>query len=151
HALNASLEGRWTPLDPRWNLHELSLIFGSKHTPFLEHYTTRKPWERRRYPAWRKAAEWYKSKLADTAWAGFVQPQSALDLLYTRLGLWRRCWAPKLFQVLTKSAPRTFDGLAKHAPFILDLAGLPHVRDESEWVPWAPHNRKDVDDMTDAL
>ena len=133
HALNASLEGRWTPLDPRWNLHELSLIFGRKnHTPYIEHYTTRKPWSRLRFPAWRNAAEWYKGELADTAWASFVQRQSALDLLHTQLLLCRRCWAPKIFQGLTEGAPRIFDGLAKHAPFILDMAGFPRTRDESE-------------------
>jgi lipopolysaccharide biosynthesis glycosyltransferase len=73
-ALNVAFEGKWTPLDPRWNLHELYLMFGGKLTPYLEHYTSSKPWSRLRPAAWREAAAWYTAELAGTAWADFIPP-----------------------------------------------------------------------------
>src|SRR5262249_39981637 len=129
NALNVSLEGRWTPLDPRWNLHELSLIFGGNHTPYIEHYTSNKPWSRYHFAAFRNAAEWYNRELAETAWTSFVAKQSAVDVIYTQLLVWRRSWAPKLCRGLTERAPRIFDVLAKHTPGILHLIGFPRATD----------------------
>ncbi len=43
-ALNATFEDRWTPLDPRWNLHEFYLMSGAQLQPYLMHFTSVKPW-----------------------------------------------------------------------------------------------------------
>lgn len=139
-ALNAVLEGRWTPLDPRWNLHELYLTFGGRHTPYIEHYTSTKPWSRLRPKAWREAADWYRNELADGAWAGFVAPQSPADRL--------RAWLA--FQKFVY-APRIRDAFAERAPFVLRALGKEVVRDDNKELPWAPKSRRDVEVMTDAL
>ena len=139
-ALNAAFEGRWTPLDPRWNLHELYLMFGGSLKPFIEHYTSTKPWSRRRPAAWRDAAEWYSSTLKGTAWSDFVQPQSAIDIVAARAAFLRFRYAPKVR-----------DGLSRHAPMVLDMLGTPRERSDREELPWAPRCRKDVEDMAGAL
>lgn len=139
-ALNAAFEGRWKPLDPRWNLHELYLMFGGKHRPYIEHYTSTKPWSRRRPAAWQDAAAWYAHELADTAWSDFVDPQSVLDSAKAQIGFLKFRYAPKVR-----------DGLARYAPVLLDIIGVERVRDESMELPWAPRNGKDVEDMTAAL
>ncbi len=139
-ALNAAFAGRWTPLDPRWNLHELYLMFGGALTPYIQHYTSTKPWSRRRPAAWREAAAWYRRELADTAWSDFIEPQSPLDAARARL-----------FFLNFRYAPRLHDLAAKHTPFVLDWMGLPRTRDENVALPWAPRSRKDVEDMTHAL
>ncbi len=139
-ALNAAFEGRWTPLDPRWNLHELYLMFGGQLTPYIEHYTSTKPWSRWRPSAWREAAEWYQRELADTAWSDFVEAQSQLDLLAARMAFLKFCYAPKIR-----------DALARRAPVVLDLLGTPRVRSDLEELPWAPRSRKDVEIMASAL
>lgn len=139
-ALNAAFEGRWQPLDPRWNLHELYLMFGGRHRPYIEHYTSTKPWSHRRPAAWRDAAEWYTRELANTAWRDFVKPQSAVDSAKTQFDFLRFCYAPKVR-----------DGLARYAPIILNAMGVGRLRDESKELPWAPRNTKDVEDMTAAL
>ncbi len=139
-ALNSAFEGNWTPLDPRWNLHELYLMFGGRLTPFIEHYTSTKPWSRRRPPAWSDAASWYGEQLAGTAWSTFVQQQSTLDVLRARLSFLRFRYAPK-----------ARDSLARHLPIVLDIIGTPRVRPETEELPWAPRCRQDVEDMTRAL
>ena len=139
-ALNAALEGKWTPIDPRWNLHELYLMFGGRHAPFIEHYTSTKPWSRLRPKAWRPAAEWYRRELEGTAWADFVAPQSMLD----RMEAWAR------FQRFIH-APRLRDFLAARAPFILKAMKVSVERDETKELPWAPRNPRDVETMTEAL
>lgn len=139
-ALNVAFEGRWTPLDPRWNLHEFYLMFGGTLTPYIEHYTSTKPWSRRRPPAWRKAADWYERELADTKWAGFIQHQSPLDSLNAHIDFVKFCYAGKIR-----------DFLASHAPIILDLLGKPRERSEDEELPWAPKNASDVETMAQAL
>lgn len=139
-ALNAAFEGRWTPLDPRWNLHETYLMFGGALSPYLEHYTSTKPWSRRRPSAWRGAAAWYRRELADTPWADFIPPQSAFD----QASAWLR------FQNF-RYAWRVRDAMARHAPVILDLMGVPRRRDENEERPWAPKSRAIVEAMATAL
>ena len=139
-ALNAALCNDWTPLDPRWNLHETYLMFGGQRRPFIEHYTSTKPWSPRRPWAWAAAATWYKAELADTAWADFVKPQTAQDRLKARLAFWRFRYAPKLR-----------DTLARVAPGLLRLAGRSPIRSDTAELPWAPRNRADVEIMTEAL
>jgi lipopolysaccharide biosynthesis glycosyltransferase len=139
-ALNAAFEARWTPLDPRWNLHELYLMFGGSLVPFIEHYTSTKPWSARRPAAWREAAAWYRRELAGTAWADFVAPQGPFDVLAARAAFLRFRYAPK-----------ARDALARHAPAVLDLIGTPRVRPDDAELPWAPRCRQDVEDMAAAL
>lgn len=139
-ALNAAYEGRWTPLDPRWNLHELYLMFGGKLKPYVEHYTSTKPWSKRRPAAWRGAAAWYRQQLADTAWHDFVAHQSPRDALAARLAFLRFCYAP-----------RVRDGLARYAPSVLDVLGISRIRSPEEELPWAPRSRREVEQMAVAL
>jgi len=139
-ALNAVLEGKWTPLDPRWNLHETYLHFGGRHLPFIEHYTSVKPWSRRRPKAWDKAAAWYRSALAGTVWSGFVEPQSLFDRAATRLHYAR-----------FRYSPRIRDLLAARTPIVLDALGVSRLRNEAQPLPWAPRNRAHVEIMTEAL
>lgn len=139
-ALNAALQDKWKPLDPRWNLHELYLMFGGRHKPYIEHYTSTKPWSRKRPAAWREAAAWYERELEDTAWSGFIPPQNALDRLKAKISF-----------LQFRYAPRVRDALARYAPFVLDLAGKSRVRSEEEELPWAPKSRADVEVMTEAL
>jgi len=139
-ALNAALIDKWTPLDPRWNLHEIYLMFGGRHKPFIEHYTSTKPWSKRRPKAWRDAAAWYARELADTSWARFIPPQSAADRVQAKLAF-----------LNFRYAPRVRDGLARFAPFLLDIAGKPRERSDDEELPWAPKSRADVETMTEAL
>jgi lipopolysaccharide biosynthesis glycosyltransferase len=132
-ALNAALEGKWTPLDPRWNLHETYLMFGGSLKPYVEHYTSVKPWSRRRRPAWRNAAAWYTRELAGTKWANFVAPQS----------LWTRCGGAA-FEI---SLLLIYASSDKHAPFVLGL----RRRTGQRSVPVGAKERKDVENMAQAL
>jgi lipopolysaccharide biosynthesis glycosyltransferase len=139
-ALNAVLEGKWTPLDPRWNLHEVYLRFRGRHTPYIEHYTSTKPWSSERPREWRDAATWYASELAGTSWSHFVPHQSFTDALHMRWTFFRFRYDPKLR-----------DALARHAPRVLDWTGVPRERDERKHLPWAPPSRAAVERMVDAL
>jgi lipopolysaccharide biosynthesis glycosyltransferase len=135
-ALNAVFKGKWTPLDPRWNLHETYLMFGGSLKPFIEHYTSTKPWSRRRWPAWQNAAAWYTRELAGTTWADFVSPQSFFDRARARAAFLKfRC------------LPHLHDALVKYVPFARK------ARDEAinEVFPWAPKRRNDVEEMARAL
>lgn len=139
-ALNAALEGKWTPLDPRWNLHETYLNFGGALRPFLEHYTSTKPWSKRRPPRWREAADWYRRELAGSPWESFIPDQSPIDALKSRTDFLRFRYAPKVRK-----------GLARHAPVVLDAMKVPRQFSDERELPWAPRNRKDVEDMAQAL
>ena len=139
-ALNAALEGKWTPLDPRWNLHETYLNFGGALTPFLEHYTSTKPWSKLRPQRWQEAAAWYRNELADTSWTDFIPEQTPMDSLKSRAEFLKFRFAPKVR-----------NGLAAYAPVVLDAIKVPRQRDDNEELPWAPRNRKDVEDMARAL
>lgn len=139
-ALNAVLQDKWAPLDPRWNLHELYLMFGGRHKPYIEHYTSTKPWSRRRPAAWREAAKWYQRELAATAWADFIPPQTLADRL-----------AADMSFLKFRYAPRVRDSLARYAPFILTAFGKSARRSDDEELPWAPKSRADVEAMTEAL
>lgn len=137
-ALNAVLKGKWTPLDPRWNLHETYLMFGGRLTPYIEHYTSSKPWSRLRRKAWQHAAAWYTRELAGTAWADFVASQSLLD----------RVRAQALF-LKFRTAPHLRNGLMKSVPFL--WRAVSKGRGSDEVLPWAPKRRKDVERMVQAL
>ncbi len=139
-ALNAALENRWTPLDPRWNLHETYLMFGGKLQPFLEHYTSTKPWSPRRPARWVEAADWYHTTLEDTVWSDFVRPQTARDMIVSRLSALRFVYGPKVRRLL-----------AQNFPAVLDVLGHPRLRSDERELPWAPRSRRDVEDMAFAL
>jgi lipopolysaccharide biosynthesis glycosyltransferase len=139
-ALNHALEHRWSPLDPRWNLHETYLNFGGRLVPFLEHYTSTKPWSRKRPARWAKAADWYAEQLSATVWSGFIPEQSIGDRV-----------AAAQAGLKFRHAPGIRNTLARVAPGLLTAAGIPAQRsDDAEW-PWVPRNRKDVEDMAAAL
>jgi len=139
-ALNAALKSDWTPLDPRWNLHETYLMYGGRSTPFIEHYTSTKPWSRRRPWAWQDAADWYRKELSNTRWSGFVENSNPLDKVAARLTFWKNRYGPKVR-----------DQLAAKLPIVLDLLGRPRERSDDAELPWAPRNRTDVETMTSAL
>lgn len=135
-ALNATFENRWTPLDPRWNLHELYLMFGNSLQPKLTHFTSTKPWSRNRPRAWREAAAWYQSQLADSPWSDFVEPQSP----------WEAARADLKF-TLRRYHPILREALVKYLPFL--LRWLPQER--KGHLPWVPRRSKDVEEMAAAL
>jgi len=139
-ALNHALEGKWLPLDPRWNLHETYLNFGGKLTPYLEHYTSTKPWSKRRPPRWADAAQWYREELRDTIWSGFIPEQTTGDKIRSQLDFLRFRYAPKIR-----------NALALYAPVVLDMMKVPRHRSDNSELPWAPRNSKDVEDMARAL
>lgn len=139
-ALNHALEGKWLPLDPRWNLHETYLNFGGKLTPYLEHYTSTKPWSKKRPPRWADAAQWYRDELRDTIWSGFIPAQTTGDKIGSQLDFLRFRYAPKIR-----------NALAYYAPGVLDMMKVPRHRSDSSELPWAPRNSKDVEDMAHAL
>lgn len=139
-ALNAALKSDWKPLDPRWNLHETYLMFGGRHRPFIEHYTSTKPWSKMRPSAWEDAAAWYSKELEDTAWDTFVEKATIADKIRSRLAFLRFRYAPKLR-----------DTLAARFPKVLGLLGKSPVRNDDEELPWAPRSRHDVETMADAL
>jgi hypothetical protein len=115
-------------------------MFGGSLTPYIEHYTSSKPWTRLRPAAWRNAAAWYAAELAGTAWADFIPAQSPIDIVRERIKFLRYCYG---WQVR--------DAIAKYAPLIMDLAGKPRTRPDDKPLPWAPKRRLDVEDMAQAL
>ena len=139
-ALNNALEGKWMPLDPRWNLHETYLTFGGSLKPYLEHYTSTKPWSKRRPRRWQTAAAQYKRELRDTIWSDFVADQSLADKLLA---------AVESFKFRFK--PKVRDALASYAPFVLLALNMPRHRSDDTELPWVPRNKKDVEDMARAL
>ncbi len=139
-ALNHALEGKWTPLDPRWNLHETYLNFGGKLRPYLEHYTSTKPWSKRRPARWTDAAQWYREELRDTIWSGFIPEQTTGDKIEAQVDFLRFRYAPKVR-----------NALASYVPFVLDIMKVPRNRSDNSELPWAPRNNKDVEDMARAL
>ena len=139
-ALNHALEDRWTPLDPRWNLHETYLNFGGKLVPYLEHYTSTKPWSRKRPERWQSAAAWYAEQLKDTIWSNFIPAQTAKDRLKARTDFAKFRYGFKLR-----------NALSRYAPFVLDLMKMPRERTDFEELPWSPRSRRDVEDMAGAL
>jgi lipopolysaccharide biosynthesis glycosyltransferase len=140
-ALNATFEGRWTPLDPRWNLHELYLMSGGKLEPRVMHFTSTKPWTRARPRAWREAAAWYRRELADSPWPDFVERQT----------IWQAAQADLRFS-LRRYAPHLFVGLARHLPSLARrLAPERERRYQLGFLPWVPRRSRDVEDMAAAL
>jgi lipopolysaccharide biosynthesis glycosyltransferase len=137
-ALNAAFQDKWTPLDPRWNLHELYLMGGGRLDPYLMHFTSTKPWSRWRPVAWRTAAEWYRRELRDSPWADFVKDQSLLDVLRARLGLAGVRYGRILRHLV-----------ASRLPFVLDWIG--QGRRDKLALPWTARHSKDVELMTEAL
>lgn len=139
-ALNHALEDKWKPLDPRWNLHETYLNFGGKLKPCLEHYTSTKPWSKRRPPRWADAAAWYREELKGTIWADFIPSQGPGDKINAQVDFLKFRYAPKVR-----------NALAHVAPFALDVLKVPRERTDETELPWAPRNSKDVEDMARAL
>ncbi len=138
-ALNAAFEGKWTSIDPRWNLHECYLMLGGKLEPYVEHYTSTKPWSHQRPPAWRDAAAWYARELAGSHWTNFVSPQSYLDVVRARISHMKFRSAPHLRAVI-QYVPFIYERLRKSSPI-----------GTGEILPWSPKRRKDVEDMVQAL
>lgn len=130
-ALNAAFENRWTPLDPRWNLHETYLMFGKRLQPKLRHFTSNKPWSHDRPRAWREAAAWYRSQLAGSPWEDFVEPQGLLQAVKSDARFFARRYYPRLRAALPASLRRV----------------LPRNR----YLPWVPRRNQDVEDMAAAL
>ena len=139
-ALNAAFAGKWTPINPRWNLHETYLMFGGNITPYVEHYTSAKPWSRQRPAQWRDASDWYARELMGTKWARFVQRQSEIDAAISQVSFFKSRWTR-----------RTYDALVRYAPFAFSLLGRPRDPSGNDFLPWSPRSRRDVEDMVDAL
>ena len=135
-ALNAVLQNKWTPIDPRWNFHESYLMYANAHTAFIEHYTSSKPWTRKRYPAWKSASDWYRQQLSDTDWSDFVNQPSFLESLKLEL------------EFLTyKSGVRFKYFLSDHAPALLSRLGIsPCTKDKPQHS--VPRSRSDVELIT---
>lgn len=136
-ALNAILKDRWMPLDPRWNLHESYLKYASAHTAFIEHYTSSKPWSRKRAPAWKDASEWYRQQLADTGWTEFVDQPSLLESLKLELDF-----------LIYKSIVRLKYFLSDYTPSLLECFGISTCRKNSPQHN-VPRSRKHVELMLD--
>jgi lipopolysaccharide biosynthesis glycosyltransferase len=139
-ALNHALENLWTPLDPRWNLHETYLNFGGRLVPYIEHYTSTKPWSRKRPARWNAAADWYACLLEDTMWADFIPAQSPVDRIEVEAAFLKFRYGPKVRNLLSR-----------YSPAVLDLMGVPRLRSDAEELPWSPRSRRDVEDMAEAL
>jgi lipopolysaccharide biosynthesis glycosyltransferase len=139
-ALNATFENRWTPLDPRWNLHELYLMHGNRLQPWIQHFTSTKPWSRQRPRAWREAAAWYRSELNDSPWPDFVEPQRFHDAVRADLKF-----------ALIRFSPFIRDALASNQRTLSHWLGLKPARIRTGYKPWVPRHRIDVEDMALAL
>jgi len=137
-ALNAVLKNRWTPLDPRWNLHESYLKYADAHAAYIEHYTSRKPWYRDRPPAWQAASEWYRQQLANTGWAEFVEQPSSLGSIKLELRFLAYISIVRLKYVMSD-----------YTPAVLDLFGIRKCRKDCPQHS-VPRCRKHVELMTDA-
>lgn len=139
-ALNATFENHWTPLDPRWNLHEHYLMFGRRLQPWVTHFTGVKPWSRKRPRAWRSAAEWYRRELVDSPWTSFVEPQSASQAFRADLKFAIRRLLPYGWEFM------------EHMPFVLRrLPGERYRRYKRGHLPWMPRRSSDVEAMAMAL
>jgi lipopolysaccharide biosynthesis glycosyltransferase len=139
-AINAVFEGKWTPIDPRWNLHECYLMLGGALEPYVEHYTSSKPWSRQRPPAWRNAAAWYARELAGSKWSDFVCPQSYMDVMRAHMRHTKYRCAPHVRDFLWRYVPAIHKWLRKSSPI-----------GTGEILPWAPKYRRDVEVMVEAL
>jgi lipopolysaccharide biosynthesis glycosyltransferase len=135
-ALNATFENRWTPLDPRWNFHELYLMFPGSLRPKIMHFTSVKPWSRDRPRAWREAAAWYKRELAESPWPTFVESQSIWEAARADLRFAKRRYSPHLRKIL------------KRFPTLLHWLRWENASDQ---LPWVPRRSKDVEEMAVAL
>jgi lipopolysaccharide biosynthesis glycosyltransferase len=134
-ALNATFENRWTPLDPRWNLHEIYLMYGKVIKPHLRHFTSAKPWASNRPRAWRDASAWYKAELAESPWPDFVASQSFLQATQADLKFMAKRYYPGIRERLMKWLPAS---LGQRLP-------------RGRYMPWVPRRNQDVEDMASAL
>lgn len=139
-ALNGTFENRWAPLDPRWNLGHLYLMFGGKLQPNIMHFTSTKPWSRERPRAWRRAAQWYQRELADSAWPDFVEPQSLWDIARVEFGGGLNLYSPRLRETIERKLP-----------ILRKLLGWNPWPDRFGYMPWVPRRTQDVEDMMAAL
>jgi hypothetical protein len=106
-------------------------MFGSHLQPRLRHFTSNKPWASNRPRAWREAAAWYRAELADSAWPGFVEPQSIRQAVSADLRLLAKSYYPRVRQALPAFLRRK----------------LP----TSRYLPWVPRRGQDVELMAAAL
>jgi lipopolysaccharide biosynthesis glycosyltransferase len=136
-ALNATFENQWTPLDPRWNFHELYLLFAGNLQPYIMHFTSIKPWSRDRPRSWREAAAWYSRELADSPWPRFVESQNPWQSMRADLRFAKKRYGPHFHEAL-----------AMKLPFLLHWLGWERAPGH---MPWVPRRAKDVEDMAMAL
>ena len=139
-ALNGTFENRWRPIDPRWNLGHLYLMFGGNLQPKIMHFTATKPWSRGRPRAWRCAAQWYQQELANSAWSDFVEQQSLGDIARAEFSSALHLYGPRLREVIERKLP-----------LLRELLGWKPWPDSSGYMPWVPRRKQDVDDMAVAL
>ena len=135
-ALNATLEARWTPLDPRWNLHELYLMSGGELQPWVMHFTSGKPWARS-WPRAARPAAWYRGELRDSPWPDFVEPQTRMQAAQADLRFTLRRYGPHLFVALANHLPSVARRLAPERERRYRLGtgpGCPAHR--RAWRPW---------------
>ncbi len=136
NTLNSTFENRWTPLDPRWNLHEIYLQYGQgRLQPKLKHFTSAKPWRSNRPRAWRKASTWYKALLADSAWPDFVEEQSFMQAAKADVIFTAKRYYPHFREAVSAVLPSF---LARRLP-------------NGRYLPWVPRSGQDVEDMALAL
>src|SRR5262249_43941260 len=130
-----TFKDRWTPIDPRWNLHELYIGYGRKLHPYLMHFTSTKPWSVNRSRSLREAASWYRNALAGSAWPAFVEPQSFKQMAKADLKAAARRYYPHIYERLSHVLPQSL------------VRRMPHGR----YLPWVPRSAEDVEDMAEAL
>jgi lipopolysaccharide biosynthesis glycosyltransferase len=136
-ALNAAFQDNWTPLDPRWNFHHLYLLYGGALQPWIMHFTTTKPWSRKRPRAWREAASWYQRELAGSPWSDFVEPQNGWQALRADVKLARARYKLLIRDTASNAVPFLFRKYRKAIA--------------SGRMPWVPRRLSDVEDMARAL
>lgn len=139
-ALNGTFKDKWAPLDPRWNLHETYLMFGGRYPPNIMHFTSTKPWSRRRTRAWSEAAAWYRRELVNSPWPDFVERRGIRDAARSELNFMARVYRPRVRAAVAERLPR-----------LGELAGKGMDSYASGFMPWVPRRRRDVDEMVDAL
>jgi lipopolysaccharide biosynthesis glycosyltransferase len=71
-ALNIVLEGKWAPLDPRWNQGTFYMRTRGRHRPNIVHFTGIKPWQENHPTCLDKFGKLMETALAGSPWPDFV-------------------------------------------------------------------------------